>query len=261
MSDTYADVDGSADPSGAVAWQDRVAGWPQVRAMKRRALELLAGADPVLDVGCGPGGDVAELGGRGIGLDASMAMCAIASGRGVTVCRGDAHALPFATGSVGGVRTDRVLQHVGDPDGVLDEVVRIARPGSRVVLVEPDQETLVIEVPGVGRHLTDRLKALRRDVGYRNGRLASTLPAALRARGVTDVTAEPFGLLLTEPFELLLTDPDDAFGLPTWPAHWRALGGFDDADLAAWDRAMGRARVEGMVYAVTFLVVAGTTGT
>lgn len=41
-------------------------------------------------------------------------------------------------------------------------------------------------------------------------------------------------------------------------AHWRALGGFD-ADLAAWDRVMGRARVEGMVYAVTFLVVAGTT--
>jgi SAM-dependent methyltransferase len=251
VSATYADVDGSDDPGDAVRWQDVVDAWPQVRAYKRRVLDLLAGADPVLDLGCGPGADVVELGGRAVGVDPSSAMCAAAARRGAAVCRGDGHRLPFATGSFGGVRADRVLQHVADPDVVLDEVVRVARPGARVVLAEPDQESLVIHVPGVERSITDRLKVLRRDVGYRNGRVASTLAEGLARRGLTDVTVEPFGLLLTR--------PDDAFGLPTWPAFWRDEGGFGDDELAAWELAMARLRggAGGFVYALTFLVVAG----
>jgi SAM-dependent methyltransferase len=170
---------------------------------------------------------------------------------GATVCRGDGHHLPFATGSFAGVRTDRVLQHVADPDVVLDEVLRVARPGAAVVLAEPDQESLVIHVPGVPRSFTDRLKAMRRDVGYRHGRLASSLPARLSARAATEVAVEAF--------PLVLTDPDLAFGLPTWPTHWRADAGFDDADLDRWDAAMAglRGGTGGFVYALTFLVVTG----
>ena len=54
MSQTYGNVDGSADPAGAVAWQAGMATWPGVIAYKRRTYDLLAGAEPVLDVGCGP---------------------------------------------------------------------------------------------------------------------------------------------------------------------------------------------------------------
>ena len=253
LSATYVDVDGSDDPGDAVRWQDMVDGWPQVRAYKRRVHELLGDADPVLDLGCGPGTDVIELGGRGIGIDPSAAMGAAARARGATVCGGDGHRLPFATGAFAGVRADRVLQHVADPDVVLDEVVRVLRPGGRVALAEPDQESLVVEVPGVDRSVTDRLKALRRDIGYRNGRIASSLPGRLVARGLAEVTVEPFPLLLTQ--------PDDAFGLPTWPTFWRDEGPFDDADLAAWDLAMARLRsgAAGFVYSLTFLVVAGRT--
>ena len=253
MSATYADVDGSDDPDDAVRWQDVVDAWPQVRAYKRRVVELLGDAEPVLDLGCGPGGDVVELGGRAVGVDPSSAMTSAARRRGACVCGGDGHRLPFATGSFGGVRTDRVLQHVADPDVVLDEMIRVARPGGVVVLAEPDQESLVMHVPGVPRAFTDRLKELRRDVGYRRGRVASSLSARLVARRSTAVSVEAF--------PLLLTDPDLAFGLPTWPAHWRAEGGFDDADLAIWDLAMARLRsgAGGFVYALTFLVVAGRT--
>ena len=58
MSATYSDVDGSSNPEEAVRWQERVDRWAQVQAYKRRVLELLREADSVLDVGCGPGGDV-----------------------------------------------------------------------------------------------------------------------------------------------------------------------------------------------------------
>ena len=54
MSQTYGDVDRSADPAGAVAWQARMGTWPGVVAYKRRTYDLLAGVGAVLDVGCGP---------------------------------------------------------------------------------------------------------------------------------------------------------------------------------------------------------------
>lgn len=117
-----------------------------------------------------------------------------------------------------------------------------------MVIADPDQETLVIQVPGVRRSVLDRLKALRRDVGYRNGRLASRLPALLGEAGVEDVSVDAF--------PLVITDPADAFGLPTWPTVWRAEGRFSDDELAEWDRAM-RER-DGFLYAVTFFLVAGT---
>src|SRR5262249_49484871 len=157
-------------------------------------------------------------------------MCDAASGRGARVVRGDGHALPFADGAFGGVRADRVVQHLAEPERALDELVRVTRPGGRVVVVDPDQETLVIHVPGVRQALVDRLKEPRRDRGYGNGRLVSTLPERLRTRGLVDVTIEPYGLVLT--------DPDDAFGLPTWVDHWRDEGPFTDADAAEWDAAM-----------------------
>ncbi|MEA2900188.1 MAG: hypothetical protein QOH36_75 [Actinomycetota bacterium] len=41
----------------------------------------------------------------------------------------DAHALPFAAGSVGGVLCSHVLEHVRDPRHVVSEVHRVLKPG------------------------------------------------------------------------------------------------------------------------------------
>ena len=253
MSRSYADVDRSRDPQELVRGQEQVDGWPQVQAYKRRTYELVAAADRVLDVGCGPGGDVVAVGvDRCVGLDASSAMGSVAAGRGAVVVAGDALRLPFVAGSFGAVRADRVVQHLADPVAAVTEMVRLVRPGGRVVVADPDQETLVVHVPGVPRSLTDRVKALRRDVGYRNGRFVSTLPGRLVAMGLIDVTVEAFPLVLTE--------PADAFGLPGWPRFWRHEGaGFTDGELAEWDQAMARARAGagGFVYALLYFVVSG----
>jgi SAM-dependent methyltransferase len=252
MTWTYGAVDESRDPAGAADWQQRMSTWSAVRAYKERTYELLRDARSVLDVGCGPGVDVVALGtSRAIGVDPSATMCAHARTTGATVSRGLADALPFRDGAFGGCRTDRVLQHVPDAGRALTEMVRVTAAGGVLVAAEPDQESLVISVPGVSTELCDRVKALRRDVGYRNGRLASRLPDVFASEGLTDVAVEAF--------PLVLTDPGDAFGLPSWLRGWRErdIGGFSDADLREWDAGMRRAADAGLVYAFTFFVVSG----
>ncbi len=251
MSSTYSDVDGSCDPGGAVRWQERIDSWPQIRAYKRRVVELLAGADPVLDLGCGPGADVVQVGvDRCVGLDRSFTMCVTASARGAAVGQADAQHLPIGSRRLGGVFADRVLQHVESPDQVLDELVRVLRPGGRLVVADPDQETLAIHLPGVRPDLADRVKARRRDVGYRNGRLVSSLPDRLAERGFTS--------LRIAGYPLILRDPHAAFGLPGWPRLWQSEGGFTEQEVQEWELAVDRSGA-GFMLALTYFVVSASS--
>ncbi|MDQ1397416.1 MAG: hypothetical protein QOG64_2675 [Acidimicrobiaceae bacterium] len=253
MTATYGDVDGGDDPGGAADWQERIAGWPAIRQYKSHALAALPPGGTVLDIGCGPGTDLAAIGGhRAIGLDRSWTMVQRTARQHRRVCVGDAHRLPFATGAFNGCRADRVLQHVDEPAAVLGEMRRVTRPGGRIVVAEPDQESLVIHVPGVALDLVDKVKAARRDAGYRNGRLVGELPGRMAALGLTDVSVTAF--------PLLLTDPADAFGIAGWPRLWRERGmaRFSDSELDRWAHGMERARQEGFVYALLYFVVAAT---
>ncbi|HXN60948.1 MAG TPA: methyltransferase domain-containing protein [Acidimicrobiales bacterium] len=249
MSATYADVDGSPDPAYAVASQEVVDSWPDVQVYKQHTRHLLAGCGPVLDVGCGPGLDLVEQGrGTAVGVDASLAMCLTARARaGPCVAAGEGSALPFADESFGGVRADRVLQHLAHPVACLREMARVCRPGGRLVIADPDQETLVISVPGVPPALTDRVKALRRDIGYRNGRFVTTLPEELDRMGFVDIA--------TRAFPLVLTRADLAFGLPGWPRLWQREGGFTDEEIVRWERAVAQSPI---VYALLYFTVAAT---
>jgi SAM-dependent methyltransferase len=250
VSDTYSAVDGSSDVRGALDWQDRIDAWPAVDAYKRRTYELLGTGRPVVDVGCGTGHDVLRLGAGAIGVDASRAMCERGRARALSVCAGDALHLPFASGSCAGVRADRVLQHLADPERALTELVRVTGPGGRVVVADPDQGSLVIEVPGAPPSLVRRVTELRRDVGYRNGTYARRLPRLLSGLGLAEITFDAF--------PLVLTDPDDAFGLPTWVEYWREEGSFDEAASAEWAAAVRRARDgPGFVFALLYFVVSG----
>ena len=139
------------------------------RACKRRTIELLEGRAPVLDIGCGVGEEVRALG--AIGMDTSSTMLREAWARGGSFVSGDAHELPVATASLAGVRTERVLQHVNDPDAALRELARVLGPGGRVVLAEPDQSTLCID--GSDPSLTADIVRFRA-ASVRNGELAGS---------------------------------------------------------------------------------------
>jgi SAM-dependent methyltransferase len=50
---------------------------------------------------------------------------------------GDAMALPFATGGIDGVICEYLIEHVPDPQKVVDEIVRVLKPGGKAYLAAP----------------------------------------------------------------------------------------------------------------------------
>lgn len=159
--------------------------------------------------------------------------------------------MPFPDASFAGVQADRVLQHLTDPVRALGELVRVTRPGGRVVIADPDQESLVVEVPGVRAELVAKVKAWRRDAGYRNGTFARRLPHLLSQLGLANVEVAAY--------PLVLTDPEDAFGLPGWVGYAITLGSdFTSDDGREWQEGLARvSREGGFLFTLTYLVCGG----
>ncbi|WP_445525608.1 methyltransferase domain-containing protein [Streptomyces cyslabdanicus] len=170
-----------------IAYLDRVAATDLGRSYKRRMLEELdmRPGQTALDLGCGPGTDLASLAqavtatGTVIGVDHDQATVDAArerttDQRTVTVRLGDIHDLPLPDHTVDRARTDRVLQHVADPVRVLSEIHRVLRPGGRLVMGEPDWDTLTVDHPDSGlsraytQYVTDKV--------VRNSRIGRQLP-------------------------------------------------------------------------------------
>lgn len=140
-----------------IAYLDTAAATSAGADYKRRflgLLELRAG-QTVVDVGCGPGTDLAALAdvvgpdGLTLGVDRDPDALAAARRRHpdraeIQVWEGDAHELPLADGSADRVRTDRVMQHLRDPAKALREASRVLRPGGIVGMAEPDWDTLAV---------------------------------------------------------------------------------------------------------------------
>ncbi len=148
------------DTEGFRAYLDTVSGVDRIERVKRRSFDLL---DPpadgrVLDVGCGTGDDVLALAerfdatGTAVGVDSSRAMVGTGRDRSreakptaqVSFSVADATRLPFSDDAFYGARTDRVLQHLQNPRRGFEELVRVTRPGGRVVVTDSDWGTLTL---------------------------------------------------------------------------------------------------------------------
>ncbi|WP_428563034.1 MAG: DVU_1556 family methyltransferase [Solidesulfovibrio sp. DCME] len=107
-------------------------------ALTERALGVcrFAPGAKVLDLGCGPGltlGRLTEAGLCAVGLDPSSAFTAEAAARG-RVVRGRGQALPLRDGCLDGVFCECVLSATGDATACLNAIVRVLRPGGRLVV-------------------------------------------------------------------------------------------------------------------------------
>ena len=109
------------------------------------ALRLQPGAS-VIDVGTGTGLTLPYLaaavgrGGRVVGLDRSPAMLAGARDRApsppVELIEADATELPFADGDFDAAISTYGLTAIAEIDAALDEMVRVVRPGGRIVVAD-----------------------------------------------------------------------------------------------------------------------------
>ncbi|HEY7634509.1 MAG TPA: class I SAM-dependent methyltransferase [Gemmatimonadales bacterium] len=94
----------------------------------------------LLDFGCGTGGNVATLAAMGevIGLEPDPGAVELARSRGGALyCRGSGTALPFASESFDGVVASDVLEHIGDDSSAVGEILRVLRPGGKLVFTVP----------------------------------------------------------------------------------------------------------------------------
>ena len=192
---------------------------PDAIALRRRSYALLPPDGVIVDVGCGAGRAVSELGARAIGFDVSPEMVDVALRRfpDADIRLGDATALPLPDGSVRGYRADKVLHDLPDPTLAVAEAARVLAPGGRVVLVGHDWDAVIIE-PGDGtptrrfvQERADRIASPRAARAYRNMLLdlgfhdvevevhtpVLTGPAALHVAG--EIAADPGRLLVAVP--------------------------------------------------------------
>ncbi|NOY82636.1 MAG: class I SAM-dependent methyltransferase [Kiritimatiellaeota bacterium] len=115
------------------------------RPPERSGLLSLLGADGgglLLDVGGGTGRVTHQLRdrfARVVVCDVSLGMLRRAAGRqGLIPIAACSERLPFRTGIADAVVITDALHHFQDRDRALDEVVRVLRPGGRVLIEEPD---------------------------------------------------------------------------------------------------------------------------
>lgn len=198
-------VDHVSDPAAMIGMLDRLNSF--LRGPKDTLLDRLSlqRARTALDVGCGTGGDVAQMARRmpaasqAAGLDASEAMIAEArrrhggapaeAGASVTFRLGDALALPYPDGTFDVCRTETVLQHLRDTRRAVAEMVRVTAPGGRVGALEFDQGSVMLDHPD--QQTTRAILSAFSD-SMACGWIGRQLPRLFRQAGLTEVSVDPF---------------------------------------------------------------------
>ncbi len=245
----FTSIDATGDPELFVRFLDTVSeldGFVSLKARLDRRLALSSG-ETVLDVGCGTGADVRRFagrvapGGRVTGIDASAGMVNVARRRAaeaglagaVEVLVGDATDLVFPDASFDAVTADRVLMHTADPHRAVADLIRVLRPGGRLVTFDIDLDATLAAGPHF--ELAARAVAVA-SRGYRSGRVARDLPGLFAAAGL-DVDVAPHGLVM--PYQLFAD-------LMAGPLHQARDAGFvEEAEIEAWDASLAEAHQEG----------------
>jgi ubiquinone/menaquinone biosynthesis C-methylase UbiE len=196
---SFSAVDTAPDATSLIAALDQQSSIPAVQRLRAVAFDLLdvrQGAR-VIDAGCGTG-DVARAiaalvgtGGAVVGIDASDTMVNEArrrvGARGLLVDfrRDDITAITDGDGTYDAAICERVLQHLAHPDRALRELVRVVRPGGRIVVIDTDWGMHAIH--GASPAVTDRIVAAWRGRAV-HGLCGRALPALFADVGIADVS-------------------------------------------------------------------------
>ena len=83
--------------------------------------------------------------------------------------------------------------HLEAPERALAEMIRVSRPGGRVVVFDFDWDTLVVDHPDRGS--TRKMLDLMAD-SLRNGRIGRRLPGMFEAAGLREISIAPHTVLM-----------------------------------------------------------------
>lgn len=166
----------------------------------------------VLDVGCGAGhwgrvlSRVLPSEARVIGIDredewvrrASLRADELGMSGRFTYLHAEAEDLPFADATFEFVTCQTLLMHVRDVRSVLDEMLRVLKPGGLIAVAEPDhfassaaQDSLNADLPidlvieRLRFHMT--CERGKRALGEGNNSIAGLLPGTFSAAGIRDI--------------------------------------------------------------------------
>lgn len=261
----WGDIDASEDSTNFQSYLDLVTGLASAQAIKERSRRLLrpTTGDRILDVGCGNGGDVRALvdsvGGAGsvTGVDNSVTMVRDARDRtnapAASFILADAHTLCFDTGTFDGVRTDRVLQHLADPQTAHKELVRVTQTGGRIAVTEPDWGTLVVTAPRIDSEATRRILDPKWAC-VRHGRVGRRLQSWMTDAGLTGIEIATDVLVFTE-----LKTADNVLGLTSRVENTQLQASNGKIDPQRWYEAIERSDANDAFFAsLTLITVAGT---
>lgn len=183
----YTAVDNMASPDAAFQITDALRKLPGIVELTKRGFEHLeiAPGDSLLEVGCGTGEDsrnFSELvGTTGLvtAIDTSDTMLEEAKRRtpksqsNITYHNADIQKVDFASASFSKCWSQRVFQHLPNPEQALGEIHRVLKPEGRLVILDTDWETFVID--STNKKLTRKITEGFCDI-IQNGWIGRQLP-------------------------------------------------------------------------------------
>lgn len=140
-----------ASPAYFINFLDVLDQLPQVTRVRAQAAERmnLSPGMRAIDVGCGIGGATFGLtsltgpSGLAVGIDISAALINVAVERasqhaGIQFRTSDACAIPYPDGFFDAARSERLFLYLPDRMQAIREMMRVTKPGGRVVLMDTD---------------------------------------------------------------------------------------------------------------------------
>ncbi|MEE8348649.1 MAG: methyltransferase domain-containing protein [Acidobacteriota bacterium] len=196
---------------------DAIDGLSSVKQYKQRMLDAVPvqPGDRILEIGCGVGLEAQRLAnlvgpqGRIVGIDKSELMISEARRRiagtslPIEFHVGDVHQLDFADGSFDLCRSERVLLYLEDVQCALEEMLRVVRPGGKLVLFDLDYGGVVVDAPDC--ELTRRIGQILTDSAP-HGWIGRQLPRFFRSHGLLDVAIASHSILLSYPLFRRVTE-------------------------------------------------------
>ena len=233
-------------------------------SLKARLAQLLSPrpGECLLDVGCGPGLDTFALaplvypGGVVAGLDLNVDMLRHAEaltrpqGDRVSIAHvgGDGTSLPFLDAAFDGCRCERVFQHTCNAEALAAELVRVTKPGGRIVVADTDWASLSIDC--LDAALERRIVAA---VGgyWCNGYAGRQLRRLMTSAGLAIERTEVWPVWWTD----LATFRRTSFPSTGADRHLRTMGRLGATDLLRFDDLLGKADRTGRFFASASLVL------